>query len=306
MPISFQRAAWLGMLISLLLGSKLQSQDAAETAKIQAAKQFEYLGCLADRFEAKLVSGVPLKRSHSPILNWTIDSSWQGSIYVWTCDDRPALVGCFLADTTFPYERRVFAEMHAMTDEPLAPIPFAGVRNYEWNPANKTNSRVEVADLPLPAENERLRGSQLRELAAQFQVTMYEEATRGTGKEELRMLPRPLYRYPGSAARDGAIFAFVTSRGTDPEFLLAIECDPKRIRDGWSIRPMRFCTRRLDLRRGEKLVWSIGEYVFPDSENVANSPTVKITEPYTIITLLKTPTKDFEEIRTRTLAEAKK
>jgi hypothetical protein len=42
---------------------------------------------------------------------------------------------------------------------------------------------------------------------------------------ELRLLPHPLYRYESTDPDvvDGALFAFVTSAGTDPEALLAIE-----------------------------------------------------------------------------------
>ncbi len=42
---------------------------------------------------------------------------------------------------------------------------------------------------------------------------------------ELRLLPQPLYRYESTDpdVLDGAVFAFVTSAGTDPEALLVIE-----------------------------------------------------------------------------------
>ena len=44
-----------------------------------------------------------------------------------------------------------------------------------------------------------------------------------TDREELRLLPKPLYRYEPKAGPviDGAVFAFVM--GTDPESLLLIE-----------------------------------------------------------------------------------
>ena len=42
---------------------------------------------------------------------------------------------------------------------------------------------------------------------------------------ELRLLPQPLYRYESTDAEvpDGAVFAFVTSAGTDPEVFLVLE-----------------------------------------------------------------------------------
>lgn len=296
----------LAVTVAMLFSSSVQSQEAVEHSQGEIAKQFEYFARLADRFEAKLASGVPLKRSGPSILNWTIGSSWQGSFYVWTSDDRPALVGCFLADTEKADARRAFVELHSLLDEPFKPVTIKGIRNYEWNPQKESSSSVAVTDFPLPLESVRLRESQMRDLAGQFHATMYEEASRGTSKEELRLLTKPLYRYPAKGARDGALFAFVTSRGTDPELLLAIECDPKRTREGWSVRPMRFCTRRLDLHRGETIVWSIPEFSIPNAEGESQNSTARMTEPYMIATLLETSTKDFEAIRERTLAEAQK
>ena len=42
---------------------------------------------------------------------------------------------------------------------------------------------------------------------------------------ELRLLSQPLFRYekPEGDVIDGALFAFVTSAGTDPEVVLALE-----------------------------------------------------------------------------------
>ncbi len=42
---------------------------------------------------------------------------------------------------------------------------------------------------------------------------------------ELRLLPQPLYRYESTDpdVLDGAVFAFVTSAGTDPEAILVLE-----------------------------------------------------------------------------------
>ena len=42
---------------------------------------------------------------------------------------------------------------------------------------------------------------------------------------ELRLLPQPLYRYESTDpdVLDGAVFAFVTSAGTDPEVILMVE-----------------------------------------------------------------------------------
>jgi len=61
---------------------------------------------------------------------------------------------------------------------------------------------------------------------------------------------------------------------------------------------LRSCTRRLDLRRQGVTVWRCDEY----SEAQQKS---KLSEPYLIITLVETSTKDFEAIREKMVAAAK-
>jgi hypothetical protein len=273
------------------------------TERAEATKQFAYFDALAKRFSAKLASGVPLERSGDSLLNWTIDNSWHGSYYVWTAKGRPALVGCFLADSEKPDRRRAFIELHTMTDEPFTPLSFAAEQTYEWNPGAARNSTIPLNDVAAPAKQEQTRRSQMREIAEKFELTMFRETGANDTQEELRMLARPLYRYPASkdGSLEGAIFAFVTAKGTDPEFLLAVECDPHATdnSNSWKVRPLRSCTRRLDLRRQGVTVWSCDEY------SEAKQKT-KLSEPYVIITFVETSTKKYEAIRERMIKSSSK
>jgi hypothetical protein len=270
------------------------------TERADALKQFAYFDALAKQFSAKLASGVPLERSGDSLLNWTIDRSWHGSYYVWTAKGRPVMVGCFLADSEKPDRRRAFIELHTMTDEPFTPLSFSAGQMYEWNPVAARNSTIPLSDTAAPAKQEQTRRSQMREIAEQFELTMYRETGASDAQEELRMLPRPLYRYPASnnGSLEGALFAFVTTKGTDPEFLLAVECDPRATDDSWKVRPLRSCTRRLDLRRQGVTVWRCDEY------SEAQQKT-KLSEPYVIITFVETSTRNFEAIRERMIKSIK-
>ena len=76
---------------------------------------------------------------------------------------------------------------------------------------------------------------------------------------ELRLLPQPLYRYESTDpdVLDGAVFAFVTSAGTDPEALLVLEarkpaagCDPV-----WHYAIARFTDLNLWVRHKGKVVF---------------------------------------------------
>ena len=62
----------------------------------------------------------------------------------------------------------------------------------------------------------------MRTMAREFSATTHDAKN---NRYELRLLPQPLYRYESTDPQvlDGALFAFVTSAGTDPEGVLVIE-----------------------------------------------------------------------------------
>jgi hypothetical protein len=285
------------VMVGFFRNARAQETPSPEqTERAEAMKQFAYFEALAKHFSAKLASGVPLERSGDSLLNWTIDRSWHGSYYVWTANGRPVMVGCFLADSEKPDRRRAFIELHTITDEPFTPLSFSAGQTYEWDPVAARNSTIPLNDVAAPAKQVQTRRSQMREIAEQFELTMHRETGANDTQEELRMLARPLYRYPtaNNGSLEGALFAFVTAKGTDPEFLLAVECDPRATNHSWKVRPLRSCTRRLDLRRQGVTVWRCDEY------SEAQQST-KLSEPYVIITLVETSTRNFEAIRERTM-----
>lgn len=290
------------LLVVTAVGADEPSGTEPNAVSAEAAKQYSYFDALSRLLDARLASGVSLTRSEEPLLNWTIDRSWQGSFYVWTANGRPAMVGCFLADTELPNRRRLYAELHAIADEPFTPLMFRAGKKYEWNPTPVKDSAIAVSDFAAPAKVEPLRRTQLHEIAGQFDITMFRELDSNDKQEELRMLSKPLYRYPAGAQGDGiegAVYAFVTTRGTDPEFLLAVECDPRSESGNWVVRPMRFCTRRLELRRHAKTVWRCEPY----TEALTAT---KLSERYAIIQLAVTNKDEFEAVRERILREVNK
>jgi hypothetical protein len=127
---------------------------------------------------------------------------------------------------------------------------------------------VQFADIPgaPPVEvtaSQRLR--QLKSLAEQFQSTMVGWKSDDTDREELRMLPRPLYRYETKEGPviDGAVFGFVM--GTDPESLLLIEAVKEGDgKDGnkakWQFAFARRTSGELEGRHRDKVVWKAARY----------------------------------------------
>jgi hypothetical protein len=145
-----------------------------------------------------------------------------GAVWLWVDENgRPAAVG-----TVFAYSggaggdgyRQVAHEFHSLSDEPIV----ATWRDKkQWSPNKPGLEWKPIPGAPKPADSEAQRLWQMREFARQFQG--HEADPRG-GRWELRLVPKPVYRYElkkTEAVQDGALFVFC--QGTDPEIFLGIE-----------------------------------------------------------------------------------
>jgi hypothetical protein len=97
----------------------------------------------------------------------------------------------------------------------------------------------------------------MRALTKDFSASTQDHQER---RWELRMLPQPLYRYQSTDpdVLDGALFAFVTSAGTDPEVLVVIEARKQSGADPftWQFAIARFTDTQLWVRHKGKEVFS--------------------------------------------------
>lgn len=192
----------------------------------------------------------PLKFVDKPVFHWKQDDDWRGDVFVWTYQGRPEIVGCILASRKEGDSRTIGHEFHSLALKPLPKVPtIAG----SWQ-TKEGVSLLPVDAAPKPAETESLRLAQLRKLAREFTVSMDHEGR----PWELRLLPQPLYRYssPDRGVIDGAIFAHVWTKGTDPEFLLVLECRKDGPDSSWFWIPVKFTTRALTVTRSDQQVWS--------------------------------------------------
>ena len=108
---------------------------------------------------------------------------------------------------------------------------------------------------PAPAATAPLRLVQLRTVAREFSGRSL--SARGQAWA-LRLLPQPLFRYESTDPEviDGAVFALVSSAGTDPEVILLLEA--RRGADGprWMFAAARFSDMDLWLEHKNQEVWS--------------------------------------------------
>ena len=96
----------------------------------------------------------------------------------------------------------------------------------------------------------------MKALATQFSATLIKWREDGSDREELRLLPQPIYRYESEDPKllDGGVFAFV--QGTDPEVLLLLEAARKAGDAVWMYGFVRRSSGVLEARHRDKPVWS--------------------------------------------------
>jgi hypothetical protein len=101
----------------------------------------------------------------------------------------------------------------------------------------------------------------MNSLSEGFKVTMLGLKADQSDREEMRLLPKPIYRYKlddgqtvHSDLIDGAIFAFV--QGTDPEAVLLIKAIRHGDRTDWQYAFARATAAGLEARLGPSVVWT--------------------------------------------------
>ena len=133
-------------------------------------------------------------------------------------------------------------EFHSMAEGKL--LPSRDDKAAEtWEP----KAAVPMQPLPGAAAPETTPGRrliQMRSLARDFTAHSIDYQME---RWELRLLAQPLYRYekPEGEVVDGALFAFVTSAGTDPEVIVALEARKKDDKLAWYYRAIRFSDSNL-------------------------------------------------------------
>jgi hypothetical protein len=203
--------------------------------------------------------GKELELKREPVFEWSNpvrERLQQGVVFLWLRDGRPAALGCIFSqpDAKLP-GRRLVHEFHALDREKLLVSRSSRALN-EWKPQAGLE-RKELPDAGEPAATAGARLVQMRRLAQQF--TGHEINTNEEGKRvELRLLPAPLYRYPPArnGVVDGALFALVSTDGTDPEVLLLLEAREGDGKTRWEYACGRFSDWHLHVQRKDREIWS--------------------------------------------------
>jgi hypothetical protein len=197
---------------------------------------------------------------NEPVYVWTnpVRTSQQdGVVFIWTGRGRPEAIGTIFSSATAGGQRGVTHELHSLSLSTLA-VTRQGTHENQWTPQVAGIELAPIEGAPRPAGSPAQRLRQMRALAREFLA-----ATRDAqgNRWELRLLSKPLYRYESTDPEvlDGALFAFVTSAGTDPEALLVIEARerPKGAAPVWYRALARFTDLNLSVRHKGTEVFTV-------------------------------------------------
>jgi hypothetical protein len=197
----------------------------------------------------------PLELKKEPVFEWLNPAragAQQGVVFLWLRDGRPAALAAIFSQPHGKLPgRQIMHELHALDPEKLL-VKREGFN--QWKPEAGL-ARSELPDAGVPAANPGARLLQMRRLAQEFTG---HELDRDSKRWELRLLPTPIYRYPSakSGLVDGALFALMSSAGTDPEVLLLIEAKEEAGKLHWEYACGRFSDWELHVQRKDKEVFS--------------------------------------------------
>ncbi|HEV3022860.1 MAG TPA: hypothetical protein VGX76_10345 [Pirellulales bacterium] len=209
-----------------------------------------------------------LELRETPVYIWenrTRSGGQYGAVFVWTCGGCPEVVGSIFSN---PLEsggagRAVLHELHSLSSEVLHPLREASSAANAWSPRTGL-ARKPVPDAPRPAGATKSRTLQMRSMARDF--TAHSNSPYDDQRWELRLLPQPLFRYESTRTDviDGALFAYVTSAGTDPEIMLILEAIKNGDEQQWHYALARFSDFNLFVEHKGRAIWE----ALRDDQNV--------------------------------------
>ena len=125
-----------------------------------------------------------------------------------------------------------------------------------WSPDKPGVEFRSIPDAGKPEETPAARLRQMKSLAGRFRARLLGWKGNNSDRQELRMLPRQIYRYekPTGTVTDGAVFAFVM--GVDPEALLLVETVSAQDGPRWEYAFVRRTSGELEGRLDDKVVWT--------------------------------------------------
>jgi len=198
----------------------------------------------------------PLPLLDRPVLRYSnpVGLSSDGATLLWLAGKRP------VAAVAFSIRRpnnAVYRECTSLWSEPL---DCQQDGKNVWSPKKGGLLAQRLNDAPAPAATEARRLSQMRDIAARFNVTWHHSRT--DERTQLHIMPAPLYRFAAQedGILDGALFAFAITN--DPEMLLLLEAvrDQPEATPYWRYAFGRMSSLKEVVRLDDQEIWSVPHF----------------------------------------------
>ena len=192
-----------------------------------------------------------------PVLRWrnvTRGQEGEAMMVVWPHHGRPVAMA-----SIYPWNGKMIHEFDSLSRE--ANVIARDKDRVIWSPKTAGVEFKEVPTAPRPAKTQIERLRQMKAMAERFKATMTGWQGDDKDREELRLLPRPLYRYDLKKIKDadpslldGGLFAYV--QGTDPEVVLVLEAIGTAKEATWQYAFVRATSGGLEVKLENKVVWT--------------------------------------------------
>jgi hypothetical protein len=255
------RVGWILSLTGVVIFSghaRLRAQDdgrAQEDSKAIKAMVEQSIGWYQVFSDASATEAMAPQR----VLRWRNgtrgNQESDGVFVLWAHEGRPEA-----SASVFPLEGLIHYEFVSLSRNSKLVAREDG--RVIWSPSTPGVAFKDIPAAPAPADVAAARLKQMKGLADRFKVTLTGWEADKSKREELRLLPRPLYRAePGEATGptagriDGAVFAFV--QGTDPEAILLLEAVQGDGSPRWQYAFARATSAGLEARLDKQVVWEV-------------------------------------------------
>jgi hypothetical protein len=201
--------------------------------------------------------GAKFTRMEQPVLRYdnVIGLSTDGATFLWLDEKRP------VAAISFSIRgRQGNAVYRECTSLWATPLECRDDESVVWAPKHGGLMAQRLRDAPVPADGERPRLAQMRDIAWRFSVTWHHSRTDEV--TQLALKPAPHYRFAAEneGILDGALFVF--SPTIDPEMLLLIEAVRDKPGEAayWRYSLARMSSLKEVVRLDDREIWSVLNY----------------------------------------------
>jgi len=225
------RVHWVGgCLLAMCLAALAQDEEKKPEDKPQAdavsKRRLAVMQSAIDDFKVsstEIKAEPALKFGASPVLRYDDQTRQLLDAGVWRLGEKGRPTALVTMEIyTYREDLTMLTYEFVSLSEPR--FSMKSIRGPQWIASGTDLKMLPLPDASAPADSEKARLVQMRQLARRFGV----REQLGKDKVECRLMPRPIDRYSDAdnGILDGGIFAF--ANGTNPEIGLVLECTAKQ------------------------------------------------------------------------------